>query len=51
VAPVNIGEGAWTAAGTTVTEDVQKDALAIGRARQTNIEEWANNYRRKHEGE
>jgi bifunctional UDP-N-acetylglucosamine pyrophosphorylase/glucosamine-1-phosphate N-acetyltransferase len=36
VAPVTIGKGAFVASGTTVTEDVPDDALAIGRARQEN---------------
>ncbi|MCL2194834.1 MAG: UDP-N-acetylglucosamine diphosphorylase [Oscillospiraceae bacterium] len=34
VAPVTIGENAYTAAGSTITEDVPADALAIARARQ-----------------
>lgn len=38
VAPVNIGKGAYVAAGSTVTKDVPADALAIGRARQENKE-------------
>jgi bifunctional UDP-N-acetylglucosamine pyrophosphorylase/glucosamine-1-phosphate N-acetyltransferase len=36
VAPVTIGDGAYIATGTTVTEDVPADALAIGRSRQQN---------------
>ncbi|MCQ2462185.1 MAG: hypothetical protein MJ177_02120 [Clostridia bacterium] len=40
VAPVKIGERAYTAAGSTVTEDVPDDCLAIGRARQVNKEGW-----------
>ncbi|MFA5659420.1 MAG: DapH/DapD/GlmU-related protein, partial [Oscillospiraceae bacterium] len=32
IAPVRIGEGAYTAAGTTVTKDVPDNALAIERA-------------------
>lgn len=40
VAPVTVGDYAFTAAGTTVTEDVPANALAIGRARQNNKEEW-----------
>ncbi len=38
VAPVNIGSGAYTAAGSTITEDVPADALGIARAKQTNKE-------------
>ena len=34
VAPVSIGDGAYTASGSVITEDVPADALAIGRARQ-----------------
>jgi bifunctional UDP-N-acetylglucosamine pyrophosphorylase/glucosamine-1-phosphate N-acetyltransferase len=34
VAPVRVGAGAITAAGSVITEDVPEDALAIGRARQ-----------------
>jgi bifunctional UDP-N-acetylglucosamine pyrophosphorylase/glucosamine-1-phosphate N-acetyltransferase len=36
VAPIQIGDGAWTAAGSTITEDVPPGALAIARARQVN---------------
>jgi bifunctional UDP-N-acetylglucosamine pyrophosphorylase/glucosamine-1-phosphate N-acetyltransferase len=35
VAPVKIGDGAYIAAGSTLTENVEGDALALGRARQT----------------
>jgi len=41
VAPVRIGEGSFTAAGSTITEDVPPGSLAIGRARQVNKERWA----------
>jgi bifunctional UDP-N-acetylglucosamine pyrophosphorylase/glucosamine-1-phosphate N-acetyltransferase len=40
VAPVTVGEGAYTAAGSTVTQDVPPGALAIARARQVNKENW-----------
>ena len=40
VAPVTVGEGAYTAAGSTITEDVPGDALAIARSRQTVKEKW-----------
>lgn len=40
VAPVTVGNGAYTAAGSTVTEDVPDDALAVARARQVNKEGW-----------
>jgi bifunctional UDP-N-acetylglucosamine pyrophosphorylase / glucosamine-1-phosphate N-acetyltransferase len=41
VAPVAVGNGAYIAAGSAITEDVPDNALAIGRARQTNKAEWA----------
>lgn len=41
VAPVEVADGAFVAAGTTVTKDVEKDALCIGRSKQKNIEGWA----------
>lgn len=40
VAPVNLGAGATTGAGSTITTDVPAGALAVGRARQRNIENW-----------
>ena len=40
VAPVAIGNGAYVAAGSTVTEDVPGGALAIGRSRQRNVRGW-----------
>ena len=45
VAPVTIGRGAYVATGTTVTRDVPADALAVGRARQTNKEGYASRLR------
>jgi len=41
VAPVDVGRGAYVAAGSTVTSDVPEDALCIARARQVNKEGWA----------
>jgi bifunctional UDP-N-acetylglucosamine pyrophosphorylase/glucosamine-1-phosphate N-acetyltransferase len=41
VAPVTVGEGAYVAAGSTITEDVPKDALALGRTRQVTKPGWA----------
>ncbi|PTM54823.1 bifunctional UDP-N-acetylglucosamine pyrophosphorylase/glucosamine-1-phosphate N-acetyltransferase [Desmospora activa DSM 45169] len=40
VAPVTIGKGAYVAAGSTVTDDVPAEALAIARERQTNKEDY-----------
>lgn len=41
VAPVNVGEGAFIAAGSTINQDVPKDAMGIARARQVNKEGYA----------
>ncbi|QJP12825.1 bifunctional UDP-N-acetylglucosamine diphosphorylase/glucosamine-1-phosphate N-acetyltransferase GlmU [Starkeya sp. ORNL1] len=41
VAPVTIGDGAYTATGSVITDTVPGDALAVGRARQVNKEGWA----------
>ncbi|MEK9736126.1 MAG: bifunctional UDP-N-acetylglucosamine diphosphorylase/glucosamine-1-phosphate N-acetyltransferase GlmU, partial [Candidatus Nanopelagicales bacterium] len=35
-----IGDGAYTAAGSVITEDVPPGAMAVGRARQRNITGW-----------
>ena len=40
IAPVTLGDDVWTAAGSTVTEDVPDEALAIARARQHNVESY-----------
>lgn len=40
VAPVTVGDGAYTAAGSVVTQDVPPGAIAIGRAFQVNKEGW-----------
>ncbi|WP_426142529.1 bifunctional UDP-N-acetylglucosamine diphosphorylase/glucosamine-1-phosphate N-acetyltransferase GlmU [Pseudomonas sp. DWP3-1-2] len=40
IAPVSIGNGSNTAAGSTITQDVDKSQLAVARARQRNIEGW-----------
>ncbi|MFG0586219.1 bifunctional UDP-N-acetylglucosamine diphosphorylase/glucosamine-1-phosphate N-acetyltransferase GlmU [Pseudomonas sp. zjy_9] len=40
VAPVNLGDRATTGAGSVVTSDVPADTLAVGRAKQRNIEGW-----------
>ena len=41
VAPVRIGKGAYVAAGSSITQDVPGGALGIARARQANVEGWA----------
>jgi bifunctional UDP-N-acetylglucosamine pyrophosphorylase/glucosamine-1-phosphate N-acetyltransferase len=47
VAPLAIGDGAYIAAGSTITEDVPADALALGRGRQVIKEDWAKQKRAK----
>lgn len=41
IAPVTVGDHAWTAAGSIVTKDVPAGALAVARSRQQNIEGYA----------
>ena len=45
VAPVEVGDGAWTAAGSVITKDVPADSLAVARARQENKEGYAARHR------
>lgn len=40
VAPVTVGDGAYTAAGSVITEDVPPGAMAVGRAQQRTIRGW-----------
>jgi len=40
VAPLSIGDGAYTAAGSVITEDVPAGSMGVGRARQRNILGW-----------
>jgi bifunctional UDP-N-acetylglucosamine pyrophosphorylase/glucosamine-1-phosphate N-acetyltransferase len=47
VAPVRVGSGAYVAAGSTITENVPRDALALGRSRQVNKAGWARTRRQK----
>jgi bifunctional UDP-N-acetylglucosamine pyrophosphorylase/glucosamine-1-phosphate N-acetyltransferase len=41
VAPVDVGEGAYTGAGSAITEDIPDGALGIARPRQENVEGYA----------
>jgi bifunctional UDP-N-acetylglucosamine pyrophosphorylase/glucosamine-1-phosphate N-acetyltransferase len=49
VAPVKIGDRAFTAAGSTVTKDVEADALIVERADQIQIEGWAIKHKEKYQ--
>ena len=49
VAPVRVGDGAYTAAGSTITDDVPADSLAIARSVQVNKKQWAAKRRKKTE--
>jgi bifunctional UDP-N-acetylglucosamine pyrophosphorylase / glucosamine-1-phosphate N-acetyltransferase len=46
IAPVTIGDNAWVAAGSVITEDVPPGALAVARARQENKEGYASGGKR-----
>lgn len=50
VAPVRIGKGAFIASGSTITEDVEAEALAIARARQVNKPGYARKLKQNKEG-
>ena len=50
VAPIAIGEGAYVAAGSTLTDDVPPGALALGRARQVMKAGWATERASRKEG-
>ena len=45
ISPVEIGDGAIVAAGSNITKDMPKNAMAIGRSRQENHLGWATQYR------
>jgi len=47
VAPLRIGDGAYIGAGSTITDNVPADALAIARGRQANKPGWASKRRRE----
>ncbi len=54
VAPVKIGDAAYVGSGSVITEDVEPDALALGRGRQAAKAGWAREFRasrkaKKHE--
>jgi bifunctional UDP-N-acetylglucosamine pyrophosphorylase / glucosamine-1-phosphate N-acetyltransferase len=47
IAPVRVGKGAYVAAGSSISEDVPDESLAIARSRQVNKEGWARQRREK----
>jgi len=47
VAPVSVGDGAYIAAGSTITDDIPADSLAIARGRQVNKAGWVAERRKK----
>ncbi|MGN1003665.1 MAG: UDP-N-acetylglucosamine diphosphorylase [Oscillospiraceae bacterium] len=49
VAPVQVGDGAYTAAGSTITDDVPAGALAIARSTQVVKRQWATKRRKRSE--
>ena len=51
VAPVSIATGAYVAAGSVITDGVSSDALAFGRARQTEKPGWAADFHARHKAE
>ena len=44
---MKVGDGAYTAAGSTITDDVPVDSLAIARSVQVNKKQWAAKRRRR----
>ncbi len=49
IAPVTVGDGAWTAAGSVITQDIPPGALGVARARQHNVEGYVERRAREHE--
>jgi bifunctional UDP-N-acetylglucosamine pyrophosphorylase/glucosamine-1-phosphate N-acetyltransferase len=47
VAPISIGSGSYIGAGSTITDDVPENALALGRSRQIIKEDWVKKRREK----
>jgi bifunctional UDP-N-acetylglucosamine pyrophosphorylase/glucosamine-1-phosphate N-acetyltransferase len=50
VAPVRVGRNSYVAAGSTITDDVPPDSLALGRARQLNKEGWVRTSQKNRDG-
>src|SRR4030095_8501132 len=47
IAPVRVGKNAYVAAGSSITDDVPPDSLAIGRGRQAIKEGWVKERKKK----
>lgn len=47
IAPVKIGKGSVIGAGSTITKNVPPDALAVSRAEQVNVKDWAKDYKKR----
>jgi bifunctional UDP-N-acetylglucosamine pyrophosphorylase/glucosamine-1-phosphate N-acetyltransferase len=47
IAPLKVDKGAIIAAGSVITEDVDANAMAVARSRQTTLDGWAKDYRDK----
>jgi len=47
IAPVKVGKGATIGAGSTITENVPADALAVARSKQVNVKHWHPKRKRK----
>lgn len=48
IAPVTVGRGSYIAAGSTITDEVPENALALARAKQLNKPGWAEKWRALH---
>jgi len=51
IAPVKVADGATIGAGSTITQNVQEDVLAISRARQRHITDWKHNKKEESKNE
>lgn len=51
VAPVSVGDGAIVGAGSVVTKNVAEDALAVTRAKHSEVEGWAGKFRDRNKKE
>ena len=47
---MTVGAGAYVGSGSVITKDVEADALAVARGRQSEIKGWAAKFRKIHAG-